>query len=79
MKACLDLISVEQQEHKISKKFHGYLPLSPVFVGEHEVELIVGVLCVDLVDPGHQVGQVNSVAQHPKEDVVWNICHHLHA
>ena len=31
------------------------------------------------MDAGHQVGEVDSVAQDPKEDVVRNVGHHGHA
>ena len=68
-----DLNSVE------GEKFHGYLPLSPVFVCKVELEIIVGILRVDIVDAWHEVGEVDSLAQHSKEDVVRNVCHHSHA
>ena len=56
-----------------------YLPLPPVFDCKDKVKLSVGVLGVDIVDPGHQVGEVDPVAQHSEEDAVRNVCHHGHA
>ena len=56
--------------------FIEYLPLPPVFDCQDKVKLSVGVLGVDIVDPGHQVGVVDSIAQHSEEHVVRNVCHH---
>ena len=59
--------------------FIEYLPLPPVFDCQDKVKLSVGVLGVDIVDPGHQVGEVDPVAQHSEEDAVRNVRHHGHA
>ena len=56
-----------------SAEFQVYLPLPPVFVCKDKVKLVVGVLRVDIVDPGHQVGQVDPVAEHPEEHIIGDV------
>ena len=56
--------------------FIGYLPLPPVLLCQDKFKLSVDILGVDIVDKGHQVGVVDSIAQHSKEDAVRNVGHH---
>ena len=53
--------------------------MPPVFVCKNPIKLSEDVLLVDVVEPGHQISQMDPVTEHSEEDVVRKVSHYGHA